>query len=173
MIAHNPEWIRIQIYWCVEMWMDLRGLLTTSVTNLRLINGESVPIFCGLFPLQLFVFLCFNWESGHEGVLGKWRYRSIHSLTSALDGGERPASRPGRFTPPRKCPWYPLDRRLSGPQSRSGCGGEEKNSQPLPALEPPIIEPVAQHYTPELSYVFLNDEINSVWWCGLDSSGTG
>jgi hypothetical protein len=28
-----------------------------------------------------------------------------------------------------KSPWYPLDRRLGGPQSRSG-RGEEKNSQP-------------------------------------------
>jgi len=26
--------------------------------------------------------------------------------------------------------WYPLDRRLGGPQSHSGCGSEEKNSQP-------------------------------------------
>jgi hypothetical protein len=26
--------------------------------------------------------------------------------------------------------WYPLVRRLGGPQSRSGRGGEEKNSQP-------------------------------------------
>jgi hypothetical protein len=34
----------------------------------------------------------------HEGVLGKWRYSSTHSLTSALDGGEWSASRPGRFT---------------------------------------------------------------------------
>jgi hypothetical protein len=45
-----------------------------------------------------------------------------------------------------KSPWYPLDRRLGGPQSRSGRRGEEKNSQPLPALEPPII----QRYTTEL-----------------------
>jgi len=28
-------------------------------------------------------------------------------------------------------PWYPLDRRLGGPQSRSGRGGEEKNSSEL------------------------------------------
>jgi hypothetical protein len=41
-----------------------------------------------------------------------------------------------------KCPWYPLDRRLSGPQRQSGRGGEEKNSQFLPDLEPPIIQPV-------------------------------
>jgi hypothetical protein len=34
--------------------------------------------------------------------------------------------------PQGKSPWYPLGRRLGGPQSRSGRGGEEKNSQPLP-----------------------------------------
>jgi hypothetical protein len=33
--------------------------------------------------------------------------------------------------PQGKSPWYPLDRRLGGPQSRSGSGGEEKNSQTL------------------------------------------
>jgi hypothetical protein len=43
-------------------------------------------------------------------------------------------------------PWYPLDRRLGGAQSRSGRGGEEKNSQPLLGLEPPIIQPIAQRY---------------------------
>jgi hypothetical protein len=30
------------------------------------------------------------------------------------------------------------------PQSRSGRSDEEKNSQPLPGLEPTIIQPVAQ-----------------------------
>jgi hypothetical protein len=30
---------------------------------------------------------------------------------------------------------YPLDRRLGGPQSRSGRGGEEKDSQPPPGIE--------------------------------------
>jgi hypothetical protein len=50
-----------------------------------------------------------------------------------------------------KSPFYQLDTRLGGLQSRSGSGGEEKNSQPLPGLEPPIIQPVAQRYTTELS----------------------
>jgi hypothetical protein len=36
--------------------------------------------------------------------------------------------------PQRKSPWYPLDRRLGWPQSQFGCGGEGKNSQPLPRL---------------------------------------
>jgi hypothetical protein len=38
--------------------------------------------------------------------------------------------------PQGKNPWYALDRRLSGPQSRSGRGGEEKNSKPPPEMEP-------------------------------------
>jgi hypothetical protein len=36
-----------------------------------------------------------------------------------------------------KSPWYPLDMRLGGTQSRSGRGGEEKNSQALRGFEPP------------------------------------
>jgi hypothetical protein len=42
-----------------------------------------------------------------------------------------------------------LDRRLDGPQSRSGRGGEEKNSQPRRESNPrtPIVQPVAQGYT--------------------------
>jgi hypothetical protein len=49
------------------------------------------------------------------------------------------------YTPRLLCPrgknfWYPMDRSLArgvGRQSRSGRGGGEKNSQPLPGLEPP------------------------------------
>jgi len=33
------------------------------------------------------------------------------------------------FTPRGKSPWYPLDRKLGGPQSQSGRSGEEKNFQ--------------------------------------------
>jgi hypothetical protein len=50
-----------------------------------------------------------------------------------------------------KCPWYPLDRRLGGNQSQSERGSEKKNFQPLPGLEPPIIQLVAQLYTTKLS----------------------
>jgi len=38
--------------------------------------------------------------------------------------------------PPGKEPWYPLDRRLGGPQSQSGHGGKEKNSQPPLGIKP-------------------------------------
>jgi hypothetical protein len=53
--------------------------------------------------------------------------------------------------PPGKGPWYLLDKRLGGPQSRSGRGDEEKNSQSLPGLKPLITQTVAQRYTTELS----------------------
>jgi hypothetical protein len=58
---------------------------------------------------------------------------------------------PRPFYPQGKSLWYPMHRRLGGTQSRSGRGGEEKNSQLLPGLEPPIIQPLAQRYTSELS----------------------
>jgi hypothetical protein len=32
--------------------------------------------------------------------------------------------------------YFPLDRRLGGPQSRTGRGGEENNSQPPTGIEP-------------------------------------
>jgi hypothetical protein len=44
----------------------------------------------------------------------------------------------------------PFVRKLGGPQSRSGRGGEEKNPQSLQRLEPPIIQSVAQRYNTEL-----------------------
>jgi len=54
-----------------------------------------------------------------------------------------------------KSPWYPLCRRLGGPQSFSGRGGEEKSSQPLPGLDPRIIQ-----YTTQLSRVLMKSGTN-------------
>jgi hypothetical protein len=51
--------------------------------------------------------------------------------------------------PQGKSTWYPLDRRLGGPQSRSG-RDEEKNSQPPPRESnpsTPIVQPVDRSYT--------------------------
>jgi len=45
--------------------------------------------------------------------------------------------------PQGKSHWYPLDM-MGGPQSQSGHGSEERNTQPLLGLELPIIQPVAQ-----------------------------
>jgi hypothetical protein len=43
---------------------------------------------------------------------------------------------PRPLYPQGKSSWYPLDTKLGGPQSRSGRGDEEKNSQPPQGIEP-------------------------------------
>jgi hypothetical protein len=55
----------------------------------------------------------------------------------------------GQLYPQGKGPWYPLDRRLGGPQSRSGRGGEEKILSHCRESNPrtPIVQSVAQRYT--------------------------
>jgi hypothetical protein len=68
-------------------------------------KGKVVPV------------LFFNWAPHHESVLREWRYRSTHSLTSALDGREWSASRPGRFTPRERAPGTHWIRGWVGPRA--------------------------------------------------------
>jgi hypothetical protein len=78
---------------------------------------------------------------------------------------------PRPLYPQGKSLWYPLDRRLGVFQSRSGRGGEEINSQPLPRFEPPIIQLVDERYTTELSRLhigsnerdIMNDDFRWIW----------
>jgi hypothetical protein len=55
---------------------------------------------------------------GHEGPEEDYMCNYTLSSTSALDEGGWSKPRPGRFTPVKT--WYPLYRRLRGPQGRSG-----------------------------------------------------
>jgi hypothetical protein len=70
--------------------------------------------------------------------------------TLAVDGvsGERHA--PAALYPRRKDPRYPLDRRLDGPQSRSGHRDQRKNSLCLRRgsnFDLPVVQSVDRHYT--------------------------
>ena len=58
-------------------------------------------------------------RTGHEGPEGEQICSSTLPSTSALDGGGRSTPRPGRFTP-GKDPVPIVNRRLGGPQGRSG-----------------------------------------------------
>jgi hypothetical protein len=64
---------------CRGGWVGLRAVLDAVVK--RKIPSKVVPVL--------------NYAPRHKGLLGEWRYSSTHSLTSALDGGEWSASRPG------------------------------------------------------------------------------
>jgi hypothetical protein len=93
-------------------------------------------------------------------------------LVSALNVGQLHAP---AALPPGKELLVPLDRRLGGPQSRYGRGGEEKNSQPLPGIEPPIIQPVAQRYTAMLSRISARgygEEVKTKNFCRLWRTAT-
>jgi hypothetical protein len=74
----------------------------------------------------------------HHAMKKYWESRGMDPLI--LDLGTRRrwvvSVTPRPLYPQGKSPWCPLDRRLGGHQSRSGHGGEEKNSQPQPGIEP-------------------------------------
>jgi len=64
-------------------------------------------------------------------------------MTTALEGGEGSASRPGRSLPPGKT-GYPLYGRLVGPQGRSE---QVRKISPSTGCGPRTVQPVASHYT--------------------------
>jgi hypothetical protein len=68
---------------------------------------------------------------------------ALLSLTPALDEGGWSTPRPGRFTPGKET-WYPLYRRLGGPQGRSG---RVQKLSPPPGFDPWTVQPVASRYT--------------------------
>jgi hypothetical protein len=92
---------------------------------------------------------CILFLTEHHVMKAYWDSRYV--VPCILDLGTRWRSvvcfTPRRLYPQGKTPWYPLDKRVGGLQSRSRQAGEEKNSQFLPGLEPPIIQLVAQRYT--------------------------
>jgi hypothetical protein len=64
-------------------------------------------------------------------------------MTTALEGGEGSASRPGRSLLPGKTR-DPLYRRLGTPQGRSG---QVRKISPPPGFDPRTVQPVASRYT--------------------------
>jgi hypothetical protein len=133
----------------------LRSLQVCAVSYKWLFNTE-VPKGEGKLP-ALFT-------EHHEAVLEEWRSRFTNSLTSVLDGRRWVVNiTPRPLYPEGKSPWYSLDRRLGGLRSRSGHGGEETNSQPLPGLEPTIIQSVAQRYTTEQSRLTEEPKSNFIY----------
>jgi hypothetical protein len=74
-------------------------------------------------------------------------YSSRSFLTSALDGGEWSASRPGRALPPGKGPTVPNVQEAGWvPEPVWTQGLEEKSSAPV-GDRTPIVEPAVRHHT--------------------------
>ena len=100
-------------------------------------------------PLNLMVTICttslgrFHPFIGHKGTQGEQKYSSTLFQTSALEGGEGSASRPGSTLPPGKTR-YPLYMRLGGHQGRSGL---VRKISPPPGFDPRTVQPVGSRYT--------------------------
>jgi hypothetical protein len=79
----------------------------------------------------------------------EWRYSSTHYLTSALDGGEWSASRPGRFTPRERAPATHWIGGWVGPRACLDMVSKIKVPKPLRESNPdhPIVQLVASRYT--------------------------
>jgi hypothetical protein len=79
----------------------------------------------------------------------EWRYSSTHSLTSALDGGEWSASRPGRFTPRERTPRTHCIEGWVGPRAILDAVVKRKISilRHESNHKTPIVQLVAQRYT--------------------------
>jgi hypothetical protein len=109
-------------------------------------SGVRVPAWA---KINIKLSLCFNRAPRPEGVLGEWRYSSTHSLTSALDGGEWSASRPGRLTPRERAPVTHWIGGWVGPRSVLDVVVKRKIPSPRRQSNPrtPIVQPVAQRYT--------------------------
>jgi hypothetical protein len=78
---------------------------------------------------------------------GERRYSSYSYLTSALDGGEWSASRPGRALPPGKEPRFPLNRRLGGPPEPVWTQRLEEKSSASVGDRTPVVQSVVRYYT--------------------------
>jgi hypothetical protein len=74
-------------------------------------------------PLSIKKLSCYH----HAGTKGKIRYSFYSFLTSAVDKVSGQSHAPATLYLRGNDSQYPLDRRLGGPQSRSGHGGLKEN----------------------------------------------
>jgi len=66
------------------------------------------------------VSLCFNWAPCHEGILGGMEVQLHSFFDLGITWRWVVSFTPWPLNPQGKGPWYPLDRKLGGPQSQSG-----------------------------------------------------
>jgi hypothetical protein len=112
-------------------------------------NRDLRPFFPGYVKGKGKVVPVLNQAPRHEDVLGEWRYSSTHSLTSAVDGDDWSASRPGRFTPREGAPGTHWIGGWVGPRAVLDAVVKRKIPSSRRESNPrtQIVQPVAQRYT--------------------------
>jgi len=121
----------------------LKGLVSFHI-SVEKQGGVHASLFCNYTSFITCVFECnnikgkavsvVNYVPRHEDVWGSGGTAPC-ILNPTLNGGKWSVSRPG-LCPKGNSPRCPLDKRLGGPQSQSGRGGEQKE---MPSLQLPEI----------------------------------
>jgi hypothetical protein len=83
----------------------------------------------------------------HGGAWGERRYSSYQFLTSALDGSEWSASRPGRPLPPGKVPPVPIVQEAGWAPEPVWTQRLEGKSSASVGVRTPVVQSVVRHYT--------------------------
>jgi hypothetical protein len=137
-----------------KVWVWLRTGFCVDIARPRQKSCfESLCLYCNILRLKekakVKLSVCLtkrhavktSWSGGIAPCILDFgtRWRWVVSLTL------RPLYRRGRSPP------YQLDRRLGGLQSRSGCGGEDKTSQPPQGIDP---------YNPDLTSWLVDADVN-------------
>jgi hypothetical protein len=135
-ISHNP--------------MGLHGLLRDSFTLL-----ECLPTAEGLLQQTLLY---------NINKIDKKLKRYVVPVLNKAPGNEcvwgSRDTAPRTRSPYRReyCPRHPVDRRLGGPNSRSGCCGEEKNLVSLFGIKPRFLECPARSLVDGFNYLGYNQQ---------------
>jgi hypothetical protein len=77
---------------------------------------------------------------------------------------------PAALYPRGKDPRYPVDKRLGGPQSRSGRRGQKKNPLPLLGIEPRSTSPQSDTILTELPRLLLAFMVHEITWARVHNS---
>jgi hypothetical protein len=123
-VKNSPHFWKQEVYHHDQRSLRMDTAILLTVADFKFINKTDLNIYKENACVKNFrkvvhqydevkkkLPLCFSWAPHHKGILGEWRYSFIHPLTSALDGGECSASRPGRFTPRES---VPITHRIGG-----------------------------------------------------------
>jgi hypothetical protein len=138
------------------MWQKLQDCMhhvTADVHHgdilLSTLNCEVCKQFIQELPLQIMVKVKLSLCLTKHHTMKTWMYRSTHSLTLALDGGEWSVSCPGCFTPRERAPgmhwigcWVGLRAGLDTVLKRKISSPHQDSN-----LDHPIIQPVVICYT--------------------------
>jgi hypothetical protein len=148
-VSNDCEWLEDR---CSNIDRGQRFLTSLQLPDqLRgCVHWAQRTVFCGAKEWEREANTHCSRATRHGGAWGERRYSSYPFTTSALDGGELSALRPGRALSPGKGPLVPIGQEAGwAPEPVWTQRIEQKISCPCRGSNPdrPVVQPVVRHYT--------------------------